>query len=84
MGKKFSDLERASSLNNGDLFAVAQVDAQAQTGYKSKSTETSAVAQKLLKGIEFPTDLETENKTIIGSINELNNKVESSRRTVQD
>lgn len=74
MGKKFSDLERASSLNNGDLFAVAQVDAQAQTGYKSKSTETSTVAQKLLKGIEFPTDLETDDKTVLGAINEVNSR----------
>lgn len=71
MGKKFSELERTSSLNNGDLFAVAQVDAQAQTGYKSKSTETSTVAQKLLKGIEFLTDLDTSDKTIIGAINEV-------------
>lgn len=74
MGKKFSELERTSSLNNGDLFAVAQVDAQAQTGYKSKSTETSAVAQKLLKGIEFPTDLQTDDKTVLGSINEVNSR----------
>lgn len=74
MGKKFSDLERASSLNNGDLFAVAQVDAQAQTGYKSKSTETSTVAQKLLKGIEFSTDLQTDDKTVLGAINEVNSR----------
>lgn len=74
MGKKFSELERTSSLNNGDLFAVAQVDAQAQTGYKSKSTETSAVAQKLLKGIEFPTDLQTDDKTVLGAINEVNSR----------
>lgn len=74
MGKKFSELERTSSLNNGDLFAVAQVDAQAQTGYKSKSTEASAVAQKLLKGIEFSTDLQTDDKTVLGAINEVNSR----------
>lgn len=70
MGKKISELDRAASLNNGDLFVLSQVDAQAETGYKSVSTPVSDAAQKFLKGIAFPTDLETDDKTVIGAINE--------------
>lgn len=72
MGKKISELDRAASLNNGDLFVLSQVDAQAETGYKSVSTPVSDAAQKFLKEIEFPTDLQTDSKTPIGAINELN------------
>lgn len=72
MGKKISELDRAVSLNNGDLFVLSQVDAQAETGFKSVSTPVSDAAQKLLKGLEFPTDLQTDSKTPIGAINELN------------
>ena len=70
MSKKFSELDRASSLNNGDLFALAQVDAEAETGYKSVSSPVSDVAQKLLKNTLYPTDLNTEHKNIFGAINE--------------
>ena len=70
MGKKISELDRAASLNNGDLFVLSQVDAQAETGYKSVSTPVSDAAQKILKGIEFPTDLKTDDKTVIGAVNE--------------
>lgn len=70
MGKKISELDRAASLNNGDLLVLSQVDAQAETGYKSVSTPVSDAAQKFLKGIEFPTDLNTDSKNVIGAINE--------------
>ena len=70
MSKKFSELERAVSLNNGDLFALAQVDEEAETGYKSVSSPVSDVAQKILKNTSFPTDLDTDSKTVLGAINE--------------
>lgn len=78
MGKKISELDRAASLNNGDLFVLSQVDAQAETGYKSVSTPVSDAAQKFLKGIAFPTDLETDDKTVLGAINEVNDKNEQT------
>ena len=70
MSKKFSELDRAVSLNNGDLLALAQVDEQAETGYKSAAAPVSDVAQKILKNISFPADLETDSKTALGAINE--------------
>ena len=70
MSKKFSELDRAVSLNNGDLIALAQVDEQAATGYKSAAAPISDMAQKILKKISFPADLETDSKTVLGAINE--------------
>lgn len=70
MSKTFSELDRAVSLNNGDLLALAQVDAEAETGYKSAAAPVSDVAQKILKEISFPADLETDSKTVLGAINE--------------
>ena len=77
MSKKFSELERAVSLNNGDLFALAQVDEEAQTGYKSVASPVSDVAQKILKNTSFPTDLDTDSKIVFGAINETADKLAS-------
>ena len=74
MSKKFSELDRAVSLNNGDLLALAQVDEQAETGYKSAAAPISDMAQKLLKEISY-SDLVTENKTVLGAINENRNEL---------
>jgi len=74
MGIKISELNRAASLNNGDLFVLSQVDEQAETGYTSVSTPVSNVAQKMLKEVSFPTDLETSKKTTLSAINEVNQK----------
>jgi len=74
MGKKFSELERAVSLNNGDLAAFAQVDQSAATGYKSKAAPMSLVSQKILKETEYASDLQTDDKTVLGAINEVNSR----------
>lgn len=74
MGKKFSELERAVGLNNGDLAAFAQVDQSAPTGYKSKAAPMSLVSQKILKDTEYASDLQTDNKTVLGAINEVNSR----------
>ena len=55
--KKFSELPVASSMNNGDLFAVAQEDSQAETGYTSKNATALVVGKKLNGEIEYATDL---------------------------
>ena len=74
MGKKFSELERAVSLNNGDLAAFAQVDQSAPTGYKSKAAPMSLVSQKILKDTEYASDLQTDDKTVLGAITEVNSR----------
>lgn len=71
MSKKISELDRAVSLNNGDLLALAQVDEEAETGYRSAAAPVSDLAQKLLKEMSFPSDLDTVDKTVFGSINTL-------------
>lgn len=70
--KKFSDLPATTSIGASDLLATSQVDADAQSGYTSKKITGGNVARSINAGIEYPTDLETEDKTIIGAINEIN------------
>lgn len=45
--KKISELESASSLNNGDLIEIASVNALSETGYSSKKTTIEDVAGKV-------------------------------------
>lgn len=45
--KKISELESASSLNNGDLLELASVNALSETGYSSKKTTIADVANKI-------------------------------------
>ena len=45
--KKISELESASSLNNGDLIELASVNALSETGYSSKKTTIEDVADKV-------------------------------------
>lgn len=45
--KKISELESASSLNNGDLLELASVNALSETGYSSKKTTISDIADKV-------------------------------------
>lgn len=45
--KKISELESASSLNNGDLLELASVNALSETGYSSKKTTIGDVANKI-------------------------------------
>ena len=45
--KKISELESASSLNNGDLLELASVNALSETGYSSKKTTVADVANKI-------------------------------------
>jgi hypothetical protein len=46
--KKISELESASSLNNGDLLEVAVVNALSETGYSSKKTTIEDIADKVV------------------------------------
>lgn len=75
MGKKYSDLDSASDIYNGDLACLAQ-EAQegetSETGYISRKTTVSAFANKLLKGIQFVTDLANySNPTVLGAIGKI-------------
>lgn len=55
--KKFSQLPAASSVGNGDLFAIAHEDALAETGYVSQKLTTAQAGQKVNGDTEYPTGL---------------------------
>ena len=71
---KYSDAytsAKATQLHTTDIFGIAQVDPDTETGYGSKGTDFGDVANYFLKGIQFSSDLTTTNKTIVGAINEV-------------
>ena len=67
--KKISELTTASEIKNGDNLELSQ-----DTGdgaLVSLKATILAIANKMLKGINFTSDLDTTNKTVIGAINEI-------------
>lgn len=75
MGKKYSDLDSASAIYNGDLACLAQVAQEgetSETGYISRKTTVSDLASKILKEIQFTTDLANyPNPTVLGAIGKI-------------
>ena len=63
---------RATQLHTTDILGIAQVDPDTETGYGSKGTDFDDMSKFFLKGIQFSSDLQTTNKTVIGAINEVN------------
>ena len=61
----------ALTLNNNDIIVLAQEDSQQETGYVSKATRMATIGEKIVNGIDYTTELQTNSKTIIGAINEL-------------
>lgn len=67
-----SEMTPASQINTGDLMIMTQPDAQAETGYTTKSGTVLQMANKQLKGIDFPTDLPSfDNPNVLGGLEEL-------------
>ena len=67
-----SEMTPASQINTGDLMIMTQPDAQAETGYSTKSATVLQVTNKQLKGIDFPTDLPSfNNPKVLGGLEEL-------------
>lgn len=67
-----SEMTPASQINTGDLMIMTQPDAQAETGYSTKSATVLQVANKQLKGIDFPTDLPSfDDPNVLGGLEEL-------------
>ena len=62
----------APSLDTTDVFALAKVDGNSPTGYSSFATRLLAIANKILKGIDYSSDLKTSSNNIVGAINEVN------------
>lgn len=68
---KISELTAVSSLNNGDLVEVSQVNALAPSGYTSLKASMADLGKKVNTDIEYTTDLaDFEDKTTLGAIKE--------------
>lgn len=66
--KKISELTTASEIKNGDNLELSQ---DTGSGLVSLKATILAIANKMLNGINFTSDLQTTEKTVIGAINEV-------------
>lgn len=68
---KISELTAVSSLNNGDLVEVSQVNELAPSGYTSLKASMADLGKKVNTDIEYTTDLaDFTDKTTLGAIKE--------------
>lgn len=68
---KISELTAVSSLNNGDLVEVSQVNALAPSGYTSLKASMTDLGKKVNSDIEYTTELsDFTDKTTLGAIKE--------------
>lgn len=72
---RISDLSPVSTITNGALMELSNEDSGAETGYVSVKMTITQLATKLNVSMQYLTDLLTTDKTIIGAINELNDKL---------
>ena len=67
-----SEMTSATQINTNDLMIMTQPDLQAETGYSTKKGTVLQVANKMLKGTEYLTDLpDFTDKTVLGGLEEL-------------
>lgn len=71
--KSISQLDSAVSLALGDLFEIAEPDAQSQTGYASKKISMSQAATYVQEDVSNA-NLNTTDKTLVGAINEVDSE----------
>lgn len=71
-----SQMTSASQVNTNDLIMVVQPEQSSETGYTSRKTTALEVADKVVNGIEYSSDLQTTDKTITGAINEVKEDVD--------
>ena len=73
-----SEMTSATQINTNDLMIMTQPDPQAETGYSTKKGTVLQVANKMLKGTEYLTDLpDFTDKTVLGGLEELKSDVKS-------
>lgn len=73
-----SEMTQASQINTGDLMIMTQPDAQAETGYTTKSGTVQQVANKMLKGTDYATDLpDFTDQSVLGGMEELKSDIKS-------
>lgn len=68
---RISDLTTVVTINNGDIMELSTIDLSSETGYTSVKMTITQLGDKLNNELQYATDLQTTNKTIIGAINEI-------------
>jgi len=67
-----SEMTSATQINTGDLMIMTQPDLQSETGYSTKKGTVLQVANKMLKGTEYTTDLpDFTHKNVLEGMEEL-------------
>lgn len=66
--KKISEMETASVINNDDNLELSH---SVNGGFTSVKASILAIATKILTAINFTSALETQDKTVLGAINEV-------------
>ena len=68
---RISDLSTAPSIGNSDLMELSVVNTASETGYTSMKAPVLNIANKIVNATQYVSDLQTQNKTITGAINEI-------------
>lgn len=74
---RISELPTTAGLSNSDLMEVSIVYPSATSGYLSVKVPLTQLADKLLGGIDYTTDLSTVSKKIFGAINEVKSNIDN-------
>lgn len=69
--KKLSQLTEAQEISIGALIYAAEEDVQSETGFSSVRVTAANAGQSILNNFSYPLLLNTNNKTVFGAINEL-------------
>lgn len=69
--KTFSQLITAEEITTSDILALSAPFAESDTGYVSRKASLAQVMIEANSSFLYPTELETENKSIFGAINEI-------------
>lgn len=68
---RISDLSTTPSIGNSDLMELSVVNSASESGYTSMKAPVLNLANKIVNETQYVSDLQTQNKTITGAINEV-------------
>lgn len=71
---QISQLPTAADFDTSSLFGIDNPDPNSSGDYLTRKVSAAAVADYIANGLDYTTDLDTANKKLSGSINEVNAK----------
>lgn len=77
---KISQLDTAANADGGDLFVESKEDSSSATGYNSRKISLAQIAAWLMGNANFPS-LNTDEKTIVGAINEVDGDADKVKQS---